>query len=54
MRGIDREAASLRAGGWQAGLGANLKGKTLGIVGLGNIGAEVTRIGLAFGMKAIA
>jgi phosphoglycerate dehydrogenase-like enzyme len=54
IRGIDRETASIRAGGWQTGLGANLKGKTLGIVGLGNIGAEVTRIGLAFGMKAIA
>ena len=54
MRGIDREAASLRAGGWQTGLGANLRGKTLSIVGLGNIGKEVARIGLAFGMKVIA
>lgn len=54
MRGIDREAASLRAGGWQTGLGSNLRGKSLGIVGLGNIGKEVARIGLAFGMKVIA
>jgi phosphoglycerate dehydrogenase-like enzyme len=54
MRGIDREAASLKAGGWQTGLGANLRGKTLGVVGLGNVGAEVARIGLAFGMKVIA
>ena len=54
MRGVDREAASIKAGGWQTGLGANLKGKTLGIVGLGNIGGEVARIGLAFGMKVIA
>jgi phosphoglycerate dehydrogenase-like enzyme len=54
MRGIDREAASLRAGGWQRDLGSNLNGKTLGIVGLGNIGREVARIGLAFGMKVIA
>lgn len=54
MRGIDREAASLRAGGWQVGLGANLRGKSLGVVGLGNIGKEVARIGLAFGMKVIA
>ncbi len=51
MRGIDREAASLKAGGWQTSLGANLRGKTLGVVGLGNIGREVARIGLAFGMK---
>ncbi|WP_312015201.1 D-2-hydroxyacid dehydrogenase family protein [Bradyrhizobium lablabi] len=54
MRGIDREAASLRAGGWQTGLGANLRGTTLGVLGLGNIGSEVARIGLAFGMKVIA
>lgn len=54
MRGIEREAASLRAGGWQTGLGSNLRGKNLGIVGLGNIGKEVARIGLAFGMKVIA
>jgi phosphoglycerate dehydrogenase-like enzyme len=54
MRGIDREAASLRAGGWQTGLGSNLRGKILGVVGLGNIGREVARIGLVFGMKVIA
>jgi phosphoglycerate dehydrogenase-like enzyme len=54
MRGIDHEAASLKAGGWQTGLGSNLRGKTLGVVGLGNIGNEVARIGLAFGMKVIA
>src|ERR1700688_207624 len=54
MRGIDREAASLRAGGWQTGLGSHLRGKSLGVVGLGNIGKEVARIGLALGMKVIA
>jgi phosphoglycerate dehydrogenase-like enzyme len=54
MRGIDREAASLRAGGWQTGLGSNLRGKSLGVAGLGNIGREVARIGVAFGMKVIA
>jgi phosphoglycerate dehydrogenase-like enzyme len=54
MRRIDREAASLRAGGWQTGLGSNLRGRSLGVVGLGNIGTEVARIGLAFGMKVIA
>src|SRR6266851_1234662 len=54
MRGIDREAASLKAGGWQTSLGSNLRGKSLGVVGLGNIGREVARIGLAFGMKVIA
>ena len=54
MRIIDREAASLRAGGWQMGLGSNLRGKNLGIAGLGNIGSEVARIGVAFGMNVIA
>jgi phosphoglycerate dehydrogenase-like enzyme len=54
MRRIDREAASLKAGGWQTSLGANLRGKSLGVVGLGNVGREVARIGLAFGMKVIA
>jgi phosphoglycerate dehydrogenase-like enzyme len=54
MRGIEREAASLKAGGWQTSLGSNLRGKGLGVVGLGNIGREVARIGVAFGMKVIA
>jgi phosphoglycerate dehydrogenase-like enzyme len=54
MRGIDREADSLKAGGWQTSLGANLRGRSLGVVGLGNIGTEVARIGVAFGMKVIA
>jgi phosphoglycerate dehydrogenase-like enzyme len=54
MRGVDRETASLKAGGWQKGLGSNLRGKTLAVVGLGNVGKEVARIGLAFGMKVIA
>ena len=54
MRGVDREAASLRAGKWQVGLGSNLRGKCLGVLGLGNIGKEVARIGVAFGMRVIA
>lgn len=54
MRNIARENASLRAGGWQVGVGSDLKDKTLGLVGLGNIGAEVARIGLAFGMRVLA
>jgi phosphoglycerate dehydrogenase-like enzyme len=54
MRGIDREAASLKGGGWQIGLGSNLRGKTLGVIGLGNVGREVARIALPFGMKVIA
>src|SRR5260370_10371144 len=37
MRGIDRAPASLRAGGWQTGLAANLRGRRLGNPGLANI-----------------
>src|SRR6202047_4030897 len=37
MRGIDREAASLKAGGWQTSLGSNLRGKSLAVVGVGNM-----------------
>jgi phosphoglycerate dehydrogenase-like enzyme len=41
-------------GGWQTTLGMDLEGKTLGILGLGNLGAKVGRIGAALGMKVIA
>lgn len=41
-------------GGWQTTLGTDLEGKTLGILGLGNLGAKVGRIGAAMGMKVIA
>lgn len=53
-RDIAGEAASVRAGGWQIGLGSELGGKTLGILGLGRIGSKVARIGQAFGMHVIA
>jgi len=53
-RHVAAENASLRAGGWQRRIGNDLKGKTLGVLGLGNIGGEVARIGQAFGMRIIA
>jgi phosphoglycerate dehydrogenase-like enzyme len=53
-RHITSEAASLRLGGWQQTLGDDLSGKTLGIVGLGNVGSGVAKVGLAFGMNVIA
>ena len=53
-RQVALENANLRAGGWQLTMGDSLHGKTLGVLGLGNIGSEVARIGLAFGMEVIA
>jgi phosphoglycerate dehydrogenase-like enzyme len=41
-------------GGWQTTLGMDLDERTLGILGLGNLGAKVGRIGAAMGMKVIA
>lgn len=53
-RHIPAEAASVRFGSWQHTLGDDLHGKTLGILGLGNVGSGVARVGLAFGMKVVA
>ena len=54
MRGIPQSDRDVRQGKWPLVLGRVLKGKTLGILGLGRVGAEVARIALAFGMKVIA
>jgi phosphoglycerate dehydrogenase-like enzyme len=53
-RHVVPESNAVRAGGWQTTVGQELEGKVLGVVGLGRIGAQVARIGLAFGMKIIA
>ncbi|MHA3739135.1 D-2-hydroxyacid dehydrogenase family protein [Pseudomonas sp. Eth.TT006] len=53
-RNLLNEANSLRAGGWQTGLGGDLHGKTLGILGLGSIGQKVAQFGQVFGMRVIA
>jgi D-3-phosphoglycerate dehydrogenase len=44
----------VRAGAWRPMQGMELKGKTLGIVGLGGIGREMARIGQGVGLKVIA
>lgn len=54
VRQIPREDRSVRAGGWQETVGIGLDGKTLGIVGLGNIGSQVAEVGRAFHMRLIA
>ena len=53
-RNLLAEANSLRAGNWQVGLGGDLYGKTLGILGLGSIGQKVAQFAQVFGMRVIA
>lgn len=53
-RNLLSEASALRAGQWQQGLGGDLHGKTLGILGLGSIGQRVAQFGQVFGMRVIA
>jgi phosphoglycerate dehydrogenase-like enzyme len=54
LRHIPHEDRGMREGGWQTTLGRELAGATLGIVGLGRIGAQVAKVGLAFGMAVMA
>ena len=54
MRRISQSDQAMRRGEWPLMLGYVLKGKTLGILGLGKIGTEVAAIARAFGMKVIA
>jgi len=53
-RRIAEDHAFMRHGGWQTRIGHRVAGKTLGLLGLGRLGSAVARVGVAFGMKAIA
>lgn len=53
-RRLPAEQEAVRAGIWQTGLGHGLKGKILGILGLGRIGSQVAVVGRAFGMRLLA
>jgi D-3-phosphoglycerate dehydrogenase len=52
-RQIPRQAAALSRGVWQIGVGTTLRGKTMGILGYGRIGAVVAGYAEAFGMKVL-
>ena len=54
VKELPKEDRVMKAGGWQEGFGVGLNGKTLGIVGLGKLGAKVANVGQAFGMNVIA
>ena len=53
-RGIVPENNSLMQGGWQIGLGRDLRGAVLGVIGLGRLGSLVAQLAKAFGMEVIA
>ncbi len=55
-RKIPQGDAAMRAGRFQEGIppGINLEGRTLGLVGLGRIGAYMARYGIALGMRVLA
>lgn len=53
-RHLPRELGSVRNGTWQTSVGGDLEGGTLGLLGLGRVGARVAAVGRAFGMRVIA
>ncbi len=54
VRRIPREDRAMREGRWQTGLGVELAGKTLGILGLGRIGGRIAEFGKLLGMRVHA
>jgi phosphoglycerate dehydrogenase-like enzyme len=53
-RNVKEEIDNMYQGYWQTSIGVELKGKILGLVGLGRVGSQVAKIGKAFGMQVIA
>ena len=54
VRNMKQEIDNMFQGYWQTTVGFELKGKILGLIGLGKIGTQVARIGKAFGMQVVA
>ena len=54
MRNMKQEIDNMFQGYWQTTVGLELKGKILGLIGLGKIGSQVAKIGKAFGMQVVA
>jgi phosphoglycerate dehydrogenase-like enzyme len=53
-RNFKEEIDNMYQGYWQSTIGFELKGKILGLVGLGRVGSQVAKIGKAFGMEIMA
>jgi len=53
-RHIPQESENIRSGNWQTTIGADLKGKTIGIIGLGRIGSRIAKYAQAFEMRILA
>ncbi|OED36203.1 hydroxyacid dehydrogenase [Chromatiales bacterium (ex Bugula neritina AB1)] len=53
-RNLIPEATAMKTRGWQTGLGRDVHGLSLGLIGLGKIGAQMALLGKAFGMEAHA
>ena len=53
-RNLKEEIDNMYQGYWQTTVGVELKGKILGLIGLGRVGSEVAKIGKAFGMQVMA
>ena len=53
-RNIKPEIDNMFQGYWQTTIGIELKGKILGLIGLGKVGSQVAKIAKAFGMQVVA
>ncbi len=53
-RNIKPEIDNMFQGYWQTTIGFELKGKILGLIGLGRVGSQVAKIGKVFGMQVMA
>ena len=53
-RNIKEEIDNMYQGYWQTTVGVELKGKILGLIGIGKVGSQVAKIGKAFGMQIMA
>lgn len=54
LKKIPEENQNMHQGGWQSGIVEGARGKTLGVIGLGKLGSQVAKVGIAFGMTVVA